>query len=56
MNAPLGTALGIFHTLHILHLLPLSNPEILDMLYLIQIGLMPCMRSWRTLSETGFGF
>ena len=54
MNIPLGTAPGS-HTLHILLLLPPLSPEILDMLYLMQIGLMPCMRSWKTLREIKFG-
>src|SRR5438874_779200 len=47
MNSPLDTKLGRSLILHILLLLPLLNPETLDMLYLIQIGLMPCMRSLR---------
>ena len=38
-----------------LHLLLLLSPKILDTLFLTQIGLIPCMRSWKTLRETVFG-
>jgi hypothetical protein len=41
-----------FHILHILHLLPLLNLEMLDTLSLTTF----CMRSWKTLKETGSGF
>lgn len=40
----------------LLHSLPLFSPEMLNTLYLIQIGSIPCMRILRTLREIGFGF
>jgi hypothetical protein len=51
-------ALGINRcsALHTLLLFPLSNPWILDTLYLILTESMPCMRSLKILRETGFGF
>jgi hypothetical protein len=38
-----------------LHLLPPLSPKILDTHYLIIIGLIRCMRSWRTLRGIRFG-
>jgi hypothetical protein len=49
-----GRGFGTILISLMLHLLPPLSPETLDMHYLIIIGLIRCMRSWRTLRGIRF--